>query len=149
MIINNAKVQQKIKENAKEKHKVLNFFKALFFGGLIGMLGQAIYSLFYYFTNLNEVTSTTLVSVIFVVFAFLLTCFGLFDKMAQVARCGLLIPITGFANSITSSALEGKAEGPIFGVGSKMFSLVGSVTTYGIVSAIILGFIYFVMRAII
>ena len=72
----------------------------------------------------------------------------MFDSFALIAKAGASIPISGFANSITSSALEGKAEGLIFGVGGKMFSLIGSVCTYGIVSSIVLGFIYFLTKVI-
>ena len=145
MILNNQKIKDKVKNNGQEKHKIKNFFLAFLFGGLFGIVGQAIFYIFNLIINLNEDLATILTSIIFVSIAFIMTCFGIFDKFAQIAHAGILIPITGFANSITASALEGKAEGMIYGIGSKMFSLVGSVCTYGIVSAIILGIIYFIV----
>ena len=81
--------------------------------------------------------------------SFLLTCFGVFDKFVSISYAGALIPISGFANSITSSAIEGKSEGIIFGIGGKIFSLIGSVCTYGIVSSIILGIVYYIYWVII
>ena len=96
--------------------------------------------------EVSEKNSTLLVSAFFIIIAFLLTCFGVFDKLTTICYCGIIIPITGFANSITASALEGKSEGMIFGIGSKMCSLIGRVCTYGSVSSIFLGLIYFVIR---
>ena len=85
-----------------------------------------------------------LVTIIFV--SALLTGLGLFDKLAQIFGAGTFVPISGFSNSLTSAALESKAEGLIYGIGSNMFKLAGSVITYGIVSAYILGIIrYFIM----
>lgn len=147
MIINNFKVTNKIKENQKCKHKVKNMISAFFFGGIIGMVAQGFYQL-YLLININEENSLLLSSATIVFLSFLLTCFGVFDKLATIGKCGFIIPISGFANSITSSALEGKSEGYIFGIGSKMFSLVGSVITYGIVSSIVLGIIYYIVMVI-
>jgi stage V sporulation protein AC len=85
-----------------------------------------------------------LVTIIFI--TALLTGFGIFDKISQNTGAGSFIPISGFANALTSSALESKSEGLIYGIGSNMFKLAGSVITYGIVSAYILGILrYFVM----
>ncbi len=146
MIINDSKVQKKLKDNAQNKDKLKNILFAFFFGGLLGMVAQGVYILFNEVGMIQEDTASILTSASFIFIAFLLTCFGIFDKFALIAHSGVLIPITGFANSITSSALEGKAEGLIFGIGSKMFSLIGCVCTYGIVSSIFLGIIYYLMQ---
>lgn len=148
MIINNSKVNNTLKNNSKIKNKGKRVLFAFLFGGLIGFISQLFFDL-YYLINESKDISMILTSGTIVLIAFLLTCFGVFDKLANIAYCGILIPISGFANSITSSALEGKSEGLIFGIGSKMFSLVGSVCTYGIVSSIFLGFIYFIYKVII
>lgn len=143
MIINNSKVKKQIIENQKEKDKIKKALKAFVFGFLIAILAQLMYDFFLniFSITLNESSILTSMSAIFI--SFLLTGIGKFDNFANVALSGAVIPITGFANSITSSALEGKSEGLIFGIGSKIFSLIGSVCTYGIVSSIILGFIYY------
>lgn len=143
MIINNSKVKEKVFENGKVKNKTKRAIKAFFFGGLIGLFGQGLYILYQNILSFNAETSSLLVSISVVIISFLMTCFGIFDKFVLIAHAGALIPISGFANSITACALEGKSEGLIFGIGSKMFSLIGSVCTYGIVSSIILGIIYF------
>lgn len=149
MIINNSKVKEKVKENGKVKNKMKNMLLAFFFGGLIGLLAQAFYEFYMKALYLDIEPASLLASASIIFIAFLMTCFSVFDKFAQIAHAGALIPITGFANSITSSALEGKAEGLIFGIGGKIFSLIGSVCTYGIVSSIILGIIYYFIRMII
>ena len=73
--------------------------------------------------------------------AALLTGLGIYDKLAQICGAGLFIPISGFANSLTACAMEGRSEGPIYGIGSTMFKLAGSVLTYGIVAAYTLGIV--------
>ena len=76
-------------------------------------------------------------SLIVVAITSILTAFGLFDKIGQRAGAGTYIPITGFANSMTSSAIEGKSEGIILGIMSNMFKLAGAVIVAGVVSAFI------------
>ena len=148
MIINNSKVFKRIDENSKEKHKFKKALLAFFFGGIIGLFAQGLFYMYKDIFNIVEDTSSLLTSATVIFIAFLLTGFGIFDKLANIAYAGALIPISGFANSITSSALEGKSEGLIFGIGGKLFSLIGSVCTYGIVSSIFLGFIYFIFMVI-
>lgn len=148
MIINNSHVKKIVKTNGKEKHAIKNALLAFFFGGLFGMVAQGIYFLFIS-GNVNKENATMYSSAIIILLAFLLTCFGIFDKFALIAHSGAFIPISGFSNAITSCALEGKAEGMVFGIGGKMFSLVGSVCTYGIISSIFLGFLYFLYKVII
>ena len=139
MYIKHSKEGSAVYENQKEKHKLKHIISSFFYGGVIGMFAQGLYELFFTLLNIDENTSTTLTSGVIVFIAFLLTCLGVFDK---------LIPISGFANSITSSALEGKSEGLIFGIGSKIFSLIGSVISIGIVSSIAFGFIYYLIKVI-
>ena len=148
MIIKDEKIKRKIIYNAKEKHKLKNSLTAFFIGGIIGLLAQLLFELYHFIFLIEDNLSITLVSATFIFIAFILTCLGVFDKLAIISKAGILIPITGFANSITSCALEGKTEGLIFGIGSNMFSLIGSVCTYGIVSSIILGIIYYFIKVI-
>ena len=149
MIINDSKVDSIVKENGRVKNKVKRMLLSFLFGGLIGVVAYFFYFMYDQFLNVGQQISLTLTSGTIVLISFILTCLGIFDKLVNIAYSGILIPISGFANSITSSALEGKSEGLIFGIGSKIFSLIGSVCTYGIVSSIFLGFIYFVYKVII
>ena len=149
MVINNSKVDEVVKENFKEKHKVKKAVSAFFFGGLIGIFAQSVFYLYKDIIMINEKDSTILTSATVIFISFILTGIGVFDKLANIAYSGALIPISGFSNSITSSAIEGKSEGIIFGIGGKIFSLIGSVCTYGIVSSIILGIVYYIYWVII
>ena len=149
MIIDDCKVDKIIKDNQKEKHKLKHILSSFFYGGIVGIFAQAIYELFINILLVEENLSITLTSGIIVFISFLLTCFGIFDKLCNKAYLGVIIPISGFANSITSSALEGKSEGLIFGIGSKVFSLVGSVISIGVVSSIVCGFIYYLFKVLI
>ena len=148
MIINDSKVDKIIKDNQNDNHRKKRIVSSFLYGGIIGIFAQGIYDIFCFVFMIEENLSITLTSGVIVFLSFLLTCFGIFDKLANIAYLGVIIPISGFSNSITSSALEGKSEGLIFGIGSKIFSLVGSVTSIGIVSSIICGFIYFLFKVI-
>ncbi len=148
MILKEKKIQEIIKKNSKENHKIANCFNAFIFGGIIAIIAQLFFELFTKKINIDANNSSVYASGIIMIISFVLTCLGIFDSFSRIAKAGAIIPISGFANSITSSALEGKAEGLIFGIGGKMFSLIGSVCTYGIVSSIILGFIYYLIKVI-
>ena len=115
-------------------------------GGAIALIGQGLFDIFFYLLGQNEKTSLTLVLVLVIFISALLTGIGVYDKFAQHLGAGSFIPISGFSNALTSSALESKSEGLVYGIGSNMFKLAGSVITYGIVSAYLLGVIkYFVL----
>lgn len=122
-----------------------NLVVSFLIGGFIGILAVLITDLFYIYldVNFNDATLLMIVSLIFI--SCLFTSFGFFDKWVNFAKCGLIIPITGFAHSIMSCALEYKKEGPIYGVGSSVFKLAGSVIYYGVVSAFIFGSIRFLL----
>lgn len=106
-------------------------------GGCLSVLAQLICDLL--LNSFSKENATILTTLFFIFVGSLLTGLGVYDKLAKVAGGGLFVPITGFSNALTSSALECKREGLIYGIGSNMFKLAGSVITYGIVSAIIFG----------
>lgn len=125
-------------------HTVKNGFNAFLYGGVIGAIAQGVLEFFMnvYDCNQKEATPMMIITLVFV--ACLLTGLGLYDNIAKNAGAGTFIPITGFANSMASSALDCKSEGLIYGIGSNMFKLGGTVITYGIVSAALLGVIRYV-----
>ena len=86
--------------------------------------------------------------IIFIFIASLCTGLGFFDKLVTKFKCGLLIPITGFAHSMTSSSMDYRTEGPIYGIGSNMFKLAGSVILYGVLSAFIFGTIRYLIGGV-
>lgn len=135
-IINKSPVKRPIVKNA---------FFAFVIGGLIGLVGQSIIYLFNKILGIDNKTANSLMSLTIVGITSVLTAFGLFDKLGQIAGAGTYIPITGFANSMTSSAIEGKSEGLILGIMSNMFKLAGAVIVAGVVSAFISSsLIYFI-----
>ena len=128
--------------------KTKNAMLAFFSGGVIGFLGELIIEILCTYFSLSRVSSSSIMIVIFIFLASLFTALGFFDKWVTKFRCGLLIPITGFAHSMMSSCLDYKREGPIYGMGSNIFKLAGSVILYGVVSAWTFGIIRYLLGGI-
>lgn len=116
-------------------------------GGTIGLLGQLIVDIYMKLFDITNKTASTFMIVTLIFIGCFLTCLGFFDKVIHKARCGLLIPITGFANSMQSAALEYKKEGFVTGIGANMFKLGGTVIIYGVVSSYIFGLIRVIINA--
>lgn len=124
------------------KENVLNnAIIAFLIGGIMGLLGQFLTDIYSYIFNISTSDATMLMIVTLVFLGCLLTCLGFFDKLVNFARCGLIIPITGFAHAVMSATLEYRKEGFVTGIGSNMFKLAGSVIVFGVVSAYIFGFL--------
>ncbi|MBE9915545.1 stage V sporulation protein AC [Paenibacillus donghaensis] len=119
-----------------------NCLLAFLFGGGICLLGQAIQQGFvaWFDMTVKEAASPT-VAVLIIISVILTSC-GVYDKIAQIAGAGTAVPVTGFANSMCSAALEHKAEGYVLGVGANMFKLAGSVIVFGTVAAFFVGLVY-------
>ena len=122
-----------------------NCFNAFWVGGLICVIGQLVNS-YCKSLGLDTQISGTIVSIILIGISAFLTALNCFNKIGKFAGAGSLIPITGFANSIVSPAMEYKSEGYVMGVGAKMFTVAGPVLVYGISSSILVGIIYFIFR---
>lgn len=122
-----------------------NCFNAFWVGGLICLIGQLI-SEFCKYRGLDTMISGTIVSIILIGISAFLTGLNIFNKIGKFAGAGSLVPITGFANSIVSPAMEYKSEGYVMGVGAKMFTVAGPVLVYGISSSILVGLIYFIFK---
>lgn len=124
--------------------RINNAFIAFLSGGVIGTLGEVIIEILGTF-DISRTDATPIMITIFIFIASLSTALGFFDTLVTKFKCGLLIPITGFAHAMTSSSLDYKNEGPIYGIGSNMFKLAGSVIIYGIVSAWLFGTIRYLL----
>lgn len=122
----------------------LNCLKAFIVGGAICLIGEILNHVYMSFGNDKELagmfTTLTLVGV-----SVILTGFNIYQKLGQFAGAGSIVPITGFANSVVSPAIEYQAEGDVFGVGCKIFTISGPVILYGIFSSFLLGVIYWIM----
>lgn len=126
-------------------HKLKNAIVAFVVGGILAVASQYLFEILQTNLQFSKSNASSLVIIIIIVITSFLTGLGVYDSLAQFCGAGLFIPISGFANSLASSALESKSEGLIYGIGSNMFKLAGSVITYGIVSVYILGILrYFI-----
>lgn len=123
----------------------LNCLKAFLFGGLICTIGQIIMELLK-MAGLGEKEMTAGASSILIIITAILTGIGVFDKIASQAGAGTIVPITGFANSVVSPALEFKHEGFVLGTAAQMFTIAGPVIVYGTASSFIYGLIIFIFK---
>lgn len=116
---------------------------AFVIGGGICVLGETLLNLYQYL-GLDEETSGMWTSISLIFLSALFTGLKLYDRIAQAAGAGTLVPITGFANSVVSPALDFKSEGFVLGLGAKMFVIAGPVLVYGISASIVYGIIYYI-----
>ena len=130
-----------VQQHKPKEHRAQNAFIAFVVGGIMGVIGQLLVEFYSYYLDLSTSDASIFMIITLIFFASLFTALGFFDKWVKFARCGLIIPITGFAHSMTSSAIEYKKEGFVTGLGANMFKLAGTVILYGVVSAYIFGFI--------
>lgn len=141
------KEYQKIVTDKSKKSKVfVNCSKAFLIGGAICTVGQVLITV-YQLAGMGEEDARTLTSVSLIFLGVLVTAFGLYDDLAKHAGAGSLVPITGFANAVSSPAIEFKTEGFVLGVGAKMFVIAGPVIVYGVFSSVIFGVVYWALRA--
>lgn len=118
---------------------VANCFRAFFFGGLICVIGQCIQVFYMHFFHFSSEGAGNPTVATLILISALMTGFGIYDKLARYAGAGSIVPVTGFANSITSAALEHKNEGIVLGIATNLFSLAGEVIVFGVVSAAVMG----------
>lgn len=137
--MNNEEYEKLIKKYIKEDNIFKNMIIAFISGGLIGMLGEFLTKVLLNYYELKD--AYLMVFIIFIIIGSLLTGFGVFDKVLSICKCGLIVPSTGFANTMTSSAMDARSEGFIKGIGSSIFKLTGSIILYGIIFGIIFGYI--------
>jgi stage V sporulation protein AC len=133
----------KVTDESSPKSKLLkNCICAFIVGGIICDIGQ-FFNNYLIGIGVSRDDTSSWVTIIMIFIGALLTGIGVYDKIANFAGAGTVVPITGFANSIVSPAIEFKKEGYILGVGAKMFTIAGPVLVYGIGSSIIVGVIYY------
>lgn len=141
IMMNKKKYLKVVDECTVKDKKLINYINSFTIGGLIGFLGEGIKMICtnYYYLPVSEAVSYVLIIMIFL--SCLCTGLGFFDDVVSKFRCGIVIPITGFAHSIMSSVLDYKKDGLITGIGANFFKLAGSVLLYGILSGFICGII--------
>lgn len=133
------KYQSIVKKYTPKENRLYNSFVAFFIGGFMGVIGEVLIELYSYFLDIPTKEATVFMIVTLIFLGCVLTCLGFFDRVVHFAKCGLIIPITGFAHAMQSAALEFRKEGMIMGIGANMFKLAGSVIVFGVVSAYVFG----------
>ncbi len=137
--------EQYVKQFTPRPKYFTNSVKAFVVGGLICTAALYIQKLFMS-GGMSEKNAGAAVTVILVCLAQLLTGIGIFDTIGKFAGAGVFVPITGFANSMVAPAIEYKKEGPVLGVGAKLFSLAGPVLVCGITAATVIGMIEYLVK---
>ena len=125
-----------------------NCVKAFLVGGLICTLGQGLQWIFITYFDFSETTAGNPATAVLIMLSVLLTGLGVFDHIAQWGGAGTAVPVTGFANTIASAAIEHRSEGFVLGVGGNMFKIAGPVITFGVFSAFVVAIIKIMIKAL-
>ena len=141
MNISRSEYKKMVRQASPRSAKLRNACKAFAVGGLICALGQG-FSLWLERRGVEPQTAQLLVPTALIVLTAILTALGVFDKIGKHAGAGTFVPITGFANSIVSPALEYRSEGHVLGTGAEMFRIAGPVLVYGGTAAAVYGLFY-------
>ncbi len=146
--LKNGMTQEEYKEYVKQitpvNNTVANVLHAFLVGGAICVIGQCINNWLTGSINLGKEDAASWTSIILVCISVLLTGFNIYSKIVKWGGAGALVPITGFANSVASPAIEAQTEGQVFGIGCSIFKIAGPVILYGIFSSWVLGIIYWI-----
>lgn len=147
-----SKTQQKYQAFAKAREPqrpvLANSLRAFLVGGIICTIGQFFQWLYMTHLGFTEITASNPTVATMIILAAILTGLGIYDHIAQWAGAGTIVPVTGFANTMASSAMEHRSEGFILGVGGNMFKIAGPVITYGVFSAFIIAIISLIFKGL-
>lgn len=137
--------QSMAKQNEPARPLLLNCLRAFLVGGAICIVGQGITTLFTAYAGMTKEQAGLPTVVLLVLLSVILTSFGIYDKIAQWGGAGSAVPVTGFANSMSSAAIEHRSEGIVLGVATRMFKIAGAVVVFGTVAAFVVAFIHWVI----
>lgn len=124
---------------------VANCIRAFLVGGTICIIGQCIQEMFIHLMGMSKEDASDPTVAVLILISVILTSLGVYDKIAQWAGAGTAVPVTGFANSMCSAAIEHRSEGLVLGVGASMFKLAGSVIVFGVVAAFFVGIAHLIL----
>lgn len=136
------------KEREPKRSVIFNMVKAFFLGGLICTIGQGLQWFFITYFGFSQEKAGSPAVAVLIMISVLLTGLGVYDHIAQWGGAGSAVPITGFANTVASSAIEYRSEGFVLGVGGNMFKIAGPVITFGVFSAFVVAIIKLTIKAI-
>lgn len=143
---NQKKYKDYVDEISPKPTYVKNYILAFIVGGIICMIGQGINDAYMNIGGLNKQDAASYTSITLIFIGAFLTGLGVYDLIGKRAGAGSIIPITGFANSIVSPAMEYKREGYVLGVGANLFKIAGPVLVYGVGSSVLFGFVYYIFK---
>jgi spoVA protein len=145
--VNKKEYQDYVEQVTPKVNGWLSFLKAFVSGGIICVIGQCLYNWFKS-QGMMHTLANNYTTLMLILISVLLTGFNLVGPITKFAGAGYLVPITGFANSVASCAIEFKREGQVFGIGSQIFNIAGPVILYGIVTSWFFGLIYWILMSI-
>ena len=140
--------KQYVEKMSPKPNYLKNSIMAFLVGGLICCIGQGINDFYMKIINLDKLAAASATSMSLIFLGSFLTGLGVYDLIGKRAGAGSIIPITGFANSIVSPAMEFKKEGYVTGVGANLFKIAGPVLVYGVSTSIICGLLYYFIKLI-
>ncbi|MBO8163076.1 MAG: stage V sporulation protein AC [Brevibacillus sp.] len=141
MQITKATYKQLASRFQPKRNVLLNSWRAFWVGGTICLFGQILQNFYINVFDFTEKTASNPTVATLIFLSVLLTGLGVYDNIGQYAGAGSAVPVTGFANSIASAAIEHRSEGFVLGVGGNMFKLAGSVIVFGVVAAFVAGIV--------
>lgn len=133
-----------VKSVSPKTNEKKSLFRAFWVGGFICCIGQAVRYAFEFCVGLNGDELAAYVSAVMIFAGAFLTGLGVYDRIGKYAGGGSIVPITGFANSVVSPAMEFKTEGYVYGVAAKMFVIAGPIIVFGVASSVLVGLLYFI-----
>ncbi|WDL97093.1 stage V sporulation protein AC [Alicyclobacillus sp. ALC3] len=137
--------QQVASAHTPPRPVVKNTVRAFLVGGAVCMIGQAIQVLFIRYGHFSQTDAGNPTVAVLILLSVIFTALGVYDKFAQWAGAGSAVPVTGFANTMASAAMEHRSEGFVAGIGANMFKLAGPVVVYGVVSAFFVALIRYLL----
>lgn len=140
--------QKQIKTVTPKAPLIKNIRRAFLVGGLICAFGQLIINAVMLQYGLDVKEASPFASITIVIITAILTGIGVYDEIGRYGGAGSMVPISGFANSVVSAALEFKREGMIYGIGAKIFQIAGPVILYGMLASVLIGLIYYVLGGV-
>ena len=143
------KYQELVNKYSPKEKRLVNAIISFLVGGVMGLIGQGLIDLYMNIFSLEKEYASALMIITLIFIGCLFTALNFFDKMVEFAKCGLIIPITGFAHSMMSASLDYKKEGFVTGIGANMFKLAGTVIAYGVISAYFFGLIRYIIGGIV
>ena len=145
---NKEEYKEYVEKKSPKPSYIKNYILAFIVGGIICCIGHGINDIYMKMISLDKETASAATSMTLIFIGSFLTGLGVYDLIGKRAGAGSIIPITGFANSIVSPAMEFKREGYVLGVGANLFKIAGPVLVYGVSSSIICGLIYYAIKIV-